>query len=843
MTSRRPTPPLTARKGWAALALACSMAAAAAQTAPAAKPAPPTQMLAVPGLAAPAEILLDPWGVPHLYAASRDDLFFVQGFNAARDRLFQIDLWRRRGLGRLAAALGRAFVETDRAARLFLYRGDMAREWAAYGPEAQAVVTRFVAGINAYIALVAAEPARLPFEFRQFGYAPEKWAPEDVLRIRSHALAGNVYGELWRATLHCRGELAADRWRQALTPPRELRPPEGLDACVPPEALREYMLATQPVQMPALGSPQAVPQRSSAAPADEIAAQVLQAAAATADRTEGSNAWAIAPGRSATGRPLLAADPHRLQAAPGLRYLVHLEAPGLSAIGGGEPAVPGISMGHNGRIAFGLTVFAADQEDLYVYETRPGAPDEYRYRGGWEKMRLLSERIEVRGAPAETVTLRFTRHGPVTGREAMAQRAYAVRSVWFEPGTAPYMASLGLMRAADHAGFQRGLAAWGTPAVNMVYADTAGDIAWAVGARVPRRPNWDGLMPVPGDGRYEWAGFRPAAELPALRNPAAGWFASANEHNLPAEGPWQAAPLGHDWPSRARHQRLAEVLAANPRFSVDDAVRLQNDVLSVPARRLQALLRTPRFSTPAALAAQRLLTGGWNAQLTADSGAAALFERWWTRHLPPAFRQAVLSPTAAMLLRTSDEDAMLAALENPAAAFGAAGAVPRRDAVLESSLAAAWAELVQRAGPDPARWQWGALHQAVFPHPLAPGVDAATQARLNVGPYPKAGGRSTVNLSVQDGDTGRHVAGPSLRLVLDVGDWDRSRAINAPGQAGDPASPHYRDLAPLWLKGETVPLLYTRAAVQAAAVQRWVLQPAQAAGAGATPASAATRGR
>ncbi len=842
MTSRCPPSLLPARHAWAALALVSGMAAA--QPAPTAQADLRTQTLNVPGLTAPAEILLDPWGVPHLYAASRDDLFFVQGFNAARDRLFQIDLWRRRGLGRLAAALGPSFVETDRAARLFLYRGDMAREWAAYGPEAKAIVTRFVAGINAYMALVAAEPARLPLEFRQFGYAPEKWAPEDVLRIRSHALAGNVYGELWRATLHCRGELDADRWRQALTPPRELRPPEGLDACVPPEALREYMLATQPVQMPALGSPQAVPQRTSAAPSDETwAAQVLQAAAATADRSEGSNAWAIAPGRSATGRPLLAADPHRLQAAPALRYLVHLEAPGYSAIGGGEPAVPGVSMGHNGRIAFGLTVFAADQEDLYVYETRPGAPDEYRYRGGWEKMRVLTERIEVRGAPAQTVTLRFTRHGPVTGREALAQRAYAVRSVWFEPGTAPYMASLGLMRAADHAGFLRGLAAWGTPAVNMVYADTRGDIAWAVGARVPRRPNWDGLMPVPGDGRYEWAGFRPATELPALRNPAAGWFASANEHNLPAQGPWQAEPLGHDWPSRARHQRLAEVLAANARFSVDDAVRLQNDVLSVPARRVQALLRTPRFSTPAAQAAQRLLTTGWNAQLTPESGAAALFERWWTRHLPPAFRQAVLSPTAAMLLRTSDEDAMLAALENPAAAFGAGAAAQRRDAVLESSLAAAWAELVQRAGPDPARWQWGALHQAVFPHPLAPGVDAATQARLNVGPFAKAGGRSTVNLSVQDSDTGRHVAGPSLRLVLDLGDWDRSRAINAPGQAGDPASPHYRDLAPLWLKGETVPLLYTRAAVQAAAVQRWVLQPAQASGAGATPASAAARGK
>jgi penicillin G amidase len=783
----------------------------------------------LPGLQARAQILVDPWGVPHLYAASSDDLFFVQGFNAARDRLFQIDLWRRRGLGRLAAALGPSFVEQDRAARLFLYRGNMQAEWQAYAAGTQRAATRFVAGINAYIDLLAAPPARpsasalfeLPFEFRHFGYRPEKWAPEDVVRIRSHALSGNVHSELWRSVLACRGELAADAWRQALTPPRSVRVPEGLDPCVPPQALTDFMLATQPVQMPAPGE-----RRSALQPLDD------ELTPTAPDLPQGSNAWVVAPSRSATGRPLLASDPHRLQAAPSLRYLVHLEAPGLSAIGAGEPALPGVSLGHNGRIAFGLTVFGADQEDLYVYQTRAGRPDEYRYQGRWEAMRVVTERIEVRGAPAQTVRLRYTRHGPVTWQERSSGvmngdeggRAYAVRSVWSEPGTAPYLASLGLMRAGGHAEFTRAMAAWGTPAVNMLYADTAGDIAWAVGGRVPRRLNWDGLLPVPGDGRHEWAGFSPASELPALRNPAAGWFASANEYNLPPVGPWVARPPGLEWPSSARHQRLAEVLAAQPRSSVDDAMRLQNDVLSVPARRLQALLRPLRFGDPQAQAAQRLLLA-WHLRLSADSAGAALFERWWARHLPTAFRQAVLPRNAAVLLRTTDEDALLAALEQPAAVFSV-GATARRDMLLERSLASAWAELLRLAGPDPGRWQWGALHQAEFPHPLAPGTDAATRARLNVGPWPKDGGRSTVNLSVHDTDTGRHVAGPSLRLVLDVGDWDRSRAINAPGQAGDPASPHYRDLAPLWLKGGYFPLLYTRAAVEAAAVRRIELLPA-----------------
>lgn len=822
--------------GGPAMAHAVEAVAAPATTAP----APATRSVTLPGLRARAEILVDRWGVPHLYAASSDDLFFLQGFNAARDRLFQIDLWRRRGLGRLAAALGPAFAEQDRAARLFLYRGSMPAEWQAYAPGTQQAVTRFVAGINAYIDLLAAAPGQgpwgLPLEFKLFDYRPEKWAPEDVVRIRSHALSGNVYSEMWRTLMACRGDLAADVWRQALTPPRTVRQPEGLDPCVPPQALNDFLLATQPVQMLAPSE-----RRGALHPAVQALTPASPQAAGLPDPggvPQGSNAWVVAPGRSATGRPLLASDPHRLQAAPSLRYLVHLEAPGLSAIGAGEPALPGVSLGHNGRVAFGLTVFGADQEDLYVYETRPGQPDEYRYQGRWERMRVISERIEVRGAPAQTVSLRYTRHGPVTFQDSGAGlmsgitpggggRAYAVRTVWSEPGTAPYLAGLGVMRASGHAEFTRALAAWGTPVVNMVYADTGGDIAWAVGGRVPRRPNWDGLLPVPGDGRFEWAGFRPATELPAQRNPAAGWFASANEYNLPAAGPWVAQPLGLEWPSRARHDRLSEVLAAQPRSGVEDAMRLQNDLLSVPARRLQALLRPLRVGDVQAQAAQRLLLA-WNLRLSADSAAAALFERWWSRHLPAAFRQAVLPTGAGALLRSTDEDALLAALEQPATLFSV-GAPARRDALLERSLASAWAELQQRAGSDPARWQWGQLHQALFAHPLAAGADAATRARLNVGPLPKDGGRSTVNISVHDADSGRHLAGPSLRLVLDVGDWDRSRAVNAPGQSGDPQSPHYRDLAPLWLKGEYFPLLYTRAAVQAAAVQRLELLPELAA--------------
>lgn len=794
---------MSRRRLAAALGVALAAAGAAAQP------------IAVPGLAAPAHILLDPWGVPHLYAASRDDLFFVQGFNAARDRLFQIDLWRRRGLGRLAAVFGGGHVEQDRAARLFLYRGDMAREWRSYGPDAQRIATRFVAGINAYIDLVTREPARLPFEFGHFGYAPEKWQPEDVVRIRSHGLTRNATSEFSRAFIACRAGLKADEARLRLSPRWQTRLPEGSDPCLPPELLRTYSLGTQGVTV----GPRSE-RRSAAEPATHLALRL--------DDTpppEGSNAWVVAPSRTASGRPLLASDPHRALGTPSLRYIVHLNAPGLNVIGGGEPALPGVSIGHNGRIAFGLTIFGTDQEDLYAYETHPERPREYRYRGGWEKMKVVSERIEVRGAEPVTAELLYTRHGPVLHTERLTNRAWALRSGWSEPGMAPYFGSIGYMGAKDFTEFRRAMAGWGAPSENQLYADVQGHIGWVTGGLAPRRPNWDGLLPVPGDGRYEWAGFWPGEQLPWALDPPEGWLASANEQNLPPGYPVAERKLGFEWAPPLRWQRIAEVLRATPRMSLEDALRLQAEWLSPTARRLQAVLRGLVFSDARAKSAAQLLLA-WDARATGGSAAAALHEVWFGRHLGPAWKEAVLPRSVAPLLRTVDTELLLELMERPAAALPATD-LAQRQAITERSLAAAWAEMQQLAGPDPAAWRWDRLHQVLLAHPLANATGEATRARLNVGPFPQQGSADSVNVSGFDPASFRQASGASFRIVLDVGAWDESRAINAPGQSGDPASPHYRDLAPLWLKGETFPLLYTREKVEAAALRRIELVPAR----------------
>lgn len=772
------------------------------------------QTTGVPGLVAPAQILVDPWGVPHLYAASADDLYFVQGFNAARDRLFQIDLWRRRGLGRLAGVFGANFVEQDRAARLFLYRGDMAREWRSYGPGAQRIAARFVAGLNAYIDLVGRDPSKLPFEFGYFGYAPEKWQPEDVVRIRSHGLTRNLGSEVARASVACRGDLKSDAVRLRLSPRWETKIPEGLDPCIPAEVMRVYTLATQGVLVAGRDGRRSAIEGEGNLAADERAMP-----------PEGSNAWVVAPAKSATGRPILASDPHRGYATPSLRYIVHLNAPGLNVIGGGEPALPGVSIGHNGSIAFGLTVFSTDQEDLYVYETHGERPNEYRYRGGWEKMKVVTESIPVRGREPVSVEMLFARHGPVLHVDRGKGRAYAVRSGWFEPGMAPYFGSISYMHARNFAEFKRAMAQWGAPSENQLYADVAGNIGWVTGGLAPVRPNWDGLLPVPGDGRYEWAGFWSGDQLPSALNPRSGWLASANEQNLPEGYPYRERKLGFEWPPATRWQRVAETLKSLPLVSIEDSMRLQNDLLSIPARRMRAVLRGVSVNDARAQAAARLLLD-WNAVETGDSAAAALFEVWWSRHLGPTLKDGLLPLAAAQLIRTADTELLLETMEQPGPALGSA-AVARRDEIVDKSLAMAWAELQQLAGPDPAAWRWDKLHHVLLAHPLANAADEATRARLNVGPFPKQGGSDTVNVSSYDPATFRQVGGPSFRVVIDVGDWDNSRAMNTPGQSGDPDSPHYRDLVPLWLNGEYFPLLYTRARVEAAAVRRIELVPAK----------------
>lgn len=784
------------------------LAAALAAIPAVAKEAVPTETIRVSGLRAPVEIRVDRWGVPHIYAKSEADVFFAQGFNAARDRLFQIDLWRRRGLGQLAEVFGPSFVDQDRATRLFLFRGDMDREWRIYSSkqtrELEPITQRFVDGINAYVDWTEKNPAGVPWEFKQIGYKPAKWTAEDVIRIRSHGLTRNLNSEVARAkTLCATKDVEVDQVRFGLTNDWKAAVPEGLDPCLPADVLKTFQLATQNVRVTKdalkLGvGPQVVAMLEGEVP------------------PEGSNSWVVAPSRSATGRAIMANDPHRAYSAPSLRYIAHLSAPGLDVIGAGEPALPGISLGHNGTIAFGLTIFNIDQEDLYTYELNAEGT-QYKYKDGWETFKVMRESIPVKGGAPREVELAFTRHGPVVHLDKDKRRAYAVRSGWLEAGMSPYFGSLDYMRAKDFNAFKAGLVNWGAPTLNQVYADVKGNIGWAASGLAPRRPTWDGLLPVPGDGRYEWDGIWRGPDLPSAYNPAAGFIATANGYNIPDAYPARERKLGFEWTNPSRRDRVHEVLGGLKKISIEDSQSLQNDILSIPARRLVALL-APLSSedekTKRALAFLR----GWDARLTADSPQAALEEVWNLKHLRKAYRDAVLKPEAAAAFATADVNVMLAALEKPDARFGE-NAAAKRDEILLASLKGAWQEMEKVQGPEPSMWQWGKLHHNLNEHPFAAIVDDATRARINVGPIAKNGSEHTPSQSLTRATDFRQMNGPSVRVVVDVGNWDNSRAVNHPGQSGDPASPHYRDLAPLWSTGQYFPLLYSRKAVERATEQ------------------------
>ncbi|NJN51302.1 MAG: penicillin acylase family protein [Gammaproteobacteria bacterium] len=749
---------------------------------------------AVPGLEAPADIRVDEWGIPHIRAATHYDAYYVQGFNAARDRLWQIDLWRLRGLGELSSVLGAKFIEQDRAARLFLYRGDLYREWLAYGSDAKRITQHFVAGINAYIQLTRMQPDLLPPEFGLLGYAPAQWHPADVVRIRGHGLWRNVEDEVKRARVLCQSDARADGVRSRLEPTWTVQIPDSFEPCsFAGDVLRDYRLAKAPVHF------------------TPAAAGVTPHSTATDSRLGmGSNNWAVAPQRTATGRPILADDPHRAHAVPALRYMVHLTAPGLNVIGAGEPSLPGISIGHNGTIAFGLTIFPIDQEDLYVYDTNAKGTH-YRYRGEWLAFEKLTESLSVRDAAATTVSLEFTRHGPVVARDPSHRKAFAVRAAWLEPGMAPYFGSVEYMRARNWREFVGALNRWGAPSENQVYADTDGNIGYKPAGLFPRRDNWDGLLPVPGDGRYEWNGYFDMDALPEEFNPSRGFVATANAMNLPTDFPIDTRRVGFEWSAPWRHQRLHEVLANQPHHTLADSLSLQRDYGSVLARQVLAVLpalpRSPAVD----------LLSAWDATLARDSAAAALYMVWAERFLGPLLK-AYLVPHV--------DDALIAAVDSRVIAEFMGKVPAELLPAIAASLDDAWADTARELGEDSARWRWGSLHQMRFVHPLLELAPPRLAAQMAYPAYARGGSADTPNnTGFRDPSSFDVASGASFRMVLDVGNWDAARMTNAPGQSGDPRSPFYANLLPGWAADESFPLIYSESAIASHTVLTIHLRP------------------
>ncbi|HET9391351.1 MAG TPA: penicillin acylase family protein [Steroidobacteraceae bacterium] len=741
----------------------------------------------------PVRVQRDRWGVAHIYAEDQHDLFFAQGYVAAQDRLFQMELWKRSGQGRLAEILGASAVQRDINARRLRYRGSMTDEYRSYAPDTESILEAFTDGINAYIADVQKPGAPgLPIEFRIAGFQPEPWKPSDCLnRLAAYSMMGNASHELLHAQLVAL--LGADKASELLhlDPHVQLAPAPGLDlGGLSPALLGDIVSSDRRIPFPA-------------------------------SSLHESNNWTVSGKLTASGLPLLANDPHRVIAQPSLRYIVHLSAPGWNVIGAGEPGLPGVAAGHNEQIAWGFTIFGLDQEDLYLETLDPRDATRYGTAHGWKRMQVQHETIHVRGAADVDTELHFTDHGPVLWEDG--KRALALRWIGAEPGTAGYLGSLTLDRARDWQGFERAMPRWKVPSENIVYADRSGNIGEHSTGLAPLRRNFNGLLPLPANGEFEWAGFIPNSELPHRYNPPQGFIASANHKMIPEGYPYA---VGFEWAPPTRYLRIKEVLDsardAGRKLTMEDMEALQTDVVSLPARRLQVMLRqAPDTGAVDGKLARKMLLD-WDCALRTDSPAAALFEAWAV-HLRTAVTRRIVPESARAVLHRSSIAEVVDDLSTPTAAtFGAAPA-QGRDALLRETLEAAYQELSKQLGNDPSKWSWGALHKVYFRHAL----DAAPGLRdlLDRGPVERPGDGEVVQATSFDDDSFDQVSGASYREIFDLSDWDKSVAINVPGQSGQPGSRHFDDLLPLWSAGQYFPLKYSRAAVDAVTTDTLILQP------------------
>jgi penicillin amidase len=778
-----------------------------------------TTRLEIPELDQPVEILVDHWGISHIYARTEHDLFFAQGWSAARDRLFQLELWRRQATGTVAEILGRRELERDIGTRLFMFRRDLEQELRHYHPRGVEIVRAYVDGINAYVRQARSEPELLPVEFRLLGIEPGFWTPEVVIS-RHQGLLGNIGAEL--RTGRAVAALGAEAVK-ALSDFGPGDPDLTLDPAIDAHGLSQDILGIYDAFR---GSVRFRPEDIVAEHrADPDAFSLLEAAAAEAARQEehdlgqdiGSNNWVVSGRLSESGYPIMANDPHRVQAAPSLRYWVHLVGPGWNVIGGGEPSLPGVSIGHNEHGAWGLTVFRTDGEDLYVYDTNPSDPDEYLYRGQWEPMTVLREEIPVKGQEPQQVQLKYTRHGPVVFEDREANRAYAVRAAWMEVGGAPYLASLRMDQATTWEEFVEACSYSNIPGENMVWADRAGNIGWQAVGIAPVRRNWSGLVPVPGDGRYEWDGYLPIKAKPHVANPPEGYFATANNDLIPRGYPYMDA-IGFEWSDPYRWLRIVEVLGSGRRSSMADMMRLQTHELSVPARQLVPLLRDLSAEKRRVEEARRRLLG-WDFVVEKTSVAAGIYVAWETE-LRSAVRQRLVPDGSRLNVSLRR---VLESLHIPPGELGE-DPMEARDALLIDALGEAVARLTEKLGADMSRWHWGQpdYHHAYLRHPLGNAVDDRTRALLEVGPMARGGYGSTVNQTT-NGDN--QTSGASFRIIVDTGDWDRAVGMNTPGQSGNPHDRHYRDLFEDWANDRFHPVVYSRDRVEAVLDRRIELVP------------------
>lgn len=769
------------------------------------------------------EILRDRWGIPHIYARNNADLFFAQGYVHAQDRLWQMELQRRTGLGQLAAIMGPIALESDRFLRTLGF-GRIARQEATAmsGAEYEAV-TAYCAGVNAF---VAANAHRLPIEFTLLRYRPRPWEPADIFafgKIMALNLSVNWTSEILRAQI-----IAAIGAERAA----------ALDPTYP---------ADQPLTIPSDAD------YTATLGADALRAiTTLDPFAGGCAGTQGSNAWVVSGARTASGGPLLANDPHLALQLPAVWYENHLVGGDYAVTGASIPGTVGVIIGHNERIAWGVTNGMTDVQDLYIERFDPAEPHgtSYEFRGEWAEATVVHEEIAIREHPlskrhrTKMLPVRITRHGPIisplvpnsAATSSAPGEALALRWTALEPGGIQ-RAILALNRAHDWATFRAALTEWTVPPQNFVYADVDGQIGYALGGAIPRRAQGDGRVPVAGwTGEWEWTGIIPPEENPHAINPTSGYIVSANNRIVGDEYPY---PLPGEWLPGYRAARIREVLLRVPHHDAASFARLHNERHSLPGRALRDLARAGKLpitpDDPFATLACDILAA-WDTLLTADS-VAGLIAATLTEQLLKRTHRELTKPLTTItglgafaslpgkIYLQRSLPRVLALLAGGDTSWLAPGDSPK--AILHDAWTATIEELRSTWGADPTQWRYGLAHQLTLRHPL--GRVRLLRRLLNRGPYAIGGDLNTVNMGYRTSSPGgiESYTAPSYRQICDPTAWDQGRSSYPGGQSGHPASPHYDDLIAPWLEGAYHPMLWTRPAIEAATTARLSIFPAE----------------
>jgi len=755
---------------------------------------PASGLVQLEGVRAPVEVLRDRWGVPHIFAHSEEDLFFAQGYVTAQDRLWQMELGRRAARGTLAEVLGEEAVPGDRLARTLGFARAADLEWAGLDADVRGALEAYARGVNAFLTTPG---QRLPFEFILKGAAPAPWQPQDSLawaRLLAWCLDGDWQQEVMRARLvQAVGAARAAELDPALTG-----------------------LGTAPADLGYL-----------AALSEET---LLEAGARVWPWAGGlsGTSWAVGGAKTASGAPILASAPQLPPQMPSPWYEVHLVGGRYDVIGAGLPGLPGVAMGRNRSIVWGLGKAAADTMDLYVERVRPGDRPQAEYEGGWEAMGAVEEQISVRGqAEPLRITVYTTRHGPlITPLESSGAAQVALR--WSGDGrpAALVQGTLAVGRAAGWPEFEAALQEWGAPALILPYGDAQGSVGYACTGAVPERPGAGGALPVPGwAAGYEWGRLATAEELPKELRPAGSTLVVTGGVATPPGWPEQT----WDDARTAAAARIIELLGTNELLTAEAAQTIQCDDRA-PDQPLLALLRE---LPPQGWLQERTMpyVRDWDGRYDAESAGAGIYETfcWRLAHntlddelgagLVDAYLDACLDHRAVLERLAAQPDSPWFDDSRTPVREGRAESIAR-------SFADALEWLGRRFGDLPYEWNWGRVHNVTFAHALSK-EGTAQRLLLSRGAMRAGGGPGSVDAVAAGYGQRMAVSAVPYRLVVDLGQGGQMRAMNSTGQSGNPLSVHYADMIQPWREGGYHPLLFEREAIGQAREAALTLAPVQ----------------